>query len=117
MLAYCTALGLAEGHLVYAKGNEAGRVHEVVNAGVVIRAHTVNLAAEPAGLLSEVSRLVGSHRGWIDVLLATNGSRQTATAHRLTIAWMSRVLISWSAAADTTPTGQGSFSTVPGADR
>ena len=29
MLAYCTVLGLAEGHLVYAKGNEAAIAHEI----------------------------------------------------------------------------------------
>jgi len=44
VLAYCTALGL----------------NEVVNAGVVIRAHTLNLAAEPATLLSEVNRLAAT---------------------------------------------------------
>lgn len=60
VLAYCTALGLDEGHLVYAKGNEAGRVHEVRNAGVVIRAHTVNLDAPPTTLMGEVSDLAAA---------------------------------------------------------
>lgn len=57
VLAYCTALGLREGHLVYAKGNEAGRTHEVVNAGVVIRAHTVDIQGEPNELLAHTRRL------------------------------------------------------------
>ena len=43
MLAYCTALGLPDGHLVYAKGNATEVTHEVRRVGVVIHAHTVDL--------------------------------------------------------------------------
>lgn len=57
LLAYCTVLGLREGHLVYAKGNEHGRVHTVVNSGAVINAHTVDLTLQPTELLAQVSEL------------------------------------------------------------
>jgi 5-methylcytosine-specific restriction enzyme subunit McrC len=57
LLAYCTALGLAEGHLVYARGNEAGRVHQVVGTNVTLRAHALDLAQEPAALVQQVGTL------------------------------------------------------------
>ncbi len=41
MLAYCTALGLDTGHLVYAKGNEPAVQHQVRNAGTRILQHAV----------------------------------------------------------------------------
>jgi 5-methylcytosine-specific restriction enzyme subunit McrC len=57
MLAYCTALGLPVGHLVYAKGFEDAQEHVVRNAGVRIIAHTVDLDAEPAALLHAMAEL------------------------------------------------------------
>lgn len=57
MLAYCTALGLRDGHLVYAKGNAAQVTHEVRHVGVTIHAHTVDLDATPAALLGQVGDL------------------------------------------------------------
>ena len=57
MLAYCTALRLPVGHLVYAKGNEAGRVHRVAGAAVTLRAHAVDLSLPPNELLLEVDRI------------------------------------------------------------
>ncbi len=57
VFAYATALGLPISHLVYAKGNEVGRVHDVVNAGVRIHAHTLDLLLPPAELLQQVDRL------------------------------------------------------------
>ena len=59
MLAYCTALELADGHLVYAKGNAAEVRHEVRHAGVTIHAHTVDLDTPPAELLAQVVKLAG----------------------------------------------------------
>lgn len=59
VFAYATVLGLADGHLVYAKGNEEPRVHDVVNAGVRIHAHTLDLTAVPADLLAQVEALAG----------------------------------------------------------
>lgn len=57
MLAYCTALGLPEGHLVYARGNALEVTHEVRRVGVVIHAHTVDLDTPPAALLGRMSDL------------------------------------------------------------
>lgn len=60
MLAYCTALGLPEGHLVYAKGNAPQRSHQVRHTGILIHQHALDLDQAPAGLLGEVRSL--AHR-------------------------------------------------------
>ncbi|MEV5846916.1 restriction endonuclease [Streptomyces sp. NPDC051985] len=57
MLAYCTALGLREGHLVYAKGNAPHAAHTVRHAGIVIHQHALDLDQEPSGLLSDVGKV------------------------------------------------------------
>ncbi len=70
MLAYCTALGLSEGHLVYAAGQSGGRVHEVrgsrrpdAGAGepyggnVRLHQHVLDLDREPADLLAALREL------------------------------------------------------------
>ncbi|MBK8445255.1 MAG: restriction endonuclease [Micropruina sp.] len=57
LLAYCTVLGLPVGHLVYAKGEEHAMTHRVSGSGVQLVAHTLDLTAEPALLLSEISQL------------------------------------------------------------
>jgi len=57
MLAYCTRLGLPMGWLVYAKGNEAGATHEVVGAGIEVRARVLDLALAPKELLASVDGL------------------------------------------------------------
>jgi 5-methylcytosine-specific restriction enzyme subunit McrC len=53
-------LGLLEGHLIYAKGNEPAIEHSVRRTGAVIHCHAVNLAAPPAALLKQVSALAKS---------------------------------------------------------
>ncbi|MEU0843664.1 restriction endonuclease [Streptomyces sp. NPDC005962] len=55
MLAYCTALGLREGHLVYAKGHAPHAAHRVRHAGIVIHQHALGLDQEPAGLLTDIA--------------------------------------------------------------
>ncbi|MEU6096198.1 restriction endonuclease [Streptomyces sp. NPDC047079] len=55
MLAYCTALGLREGHLVYAKGNASHAAHRVRHAGILIRQHALDLDQQPAGLLADIA--------------------------------------------------------------
>lgn len=50
MLAYCTALGLPSGHLLYAKGNAPQETHRVRRSGIVIHQHAVDLDQSPAGL-------------------------------------------------------------------
>ncbi|MFG2846803.1 McrC family protein [Kitasatospora sp. NPDC048296] len=57
MLAYCTALGLREGHLVYAKGNAPHAAHVVRHAGLVIHQHALDLDRRPADLLGEIRSL------------------------------------------------------------
>ena len=57
MLAYCTVLGLSEGHLIYAKGNEEGKVHTVQNVGITIHCRALDLGLEPAALLRQVDQL------------------------------------------------------------
>ncbi|MFJ3647765.1 McrC family protein [Streptomyces murinus] len=57
MLAYCTALGLPEGHLVYAKGNAPHTAHQVRHAGIVIHQHALDLNQEPPGLLKDIDKV------------------------------------------------------------
>jgi len=57
MLAYCTVLGLDEGHLIYAKGNEPVDRHTVQESGVVIHCHALDLSVPPAKLLQQVNYL------------------------------------------------------------
>lgn len=57
MLAYCTALGLPEGHLVYAKGNAPHTAHRVRHAGTIIHQHALDLDQAPDGLLGEIRSL------------------------------------------------------------
>ena len=57
MLAYCTALGLGEGHLVYAKGNAGHAAHRVRHAGTVLHQHALDLDQDPVGLLADVAEV------------------------------------------------------------
>lgn len=57
MLAYCTALNLSEGHLIYAKGNARHTAHRVQHAGITIHQHTLNLDQPSDGLLAEIQDL------------------------------------------------------------
>ncbi|WP_306324407.1 McrC family protein [Streptomyces venezuelae] len=57
MLAYCTALGLSEGHLIYARGGALHASHQVRNAGIAIHQHVLDLEGQPAELLKTVRDL------------------------------------------------------------
>jgi 5-methylcytosine-specific restriction enzyme subunit McrC len=57
MLAYCTALGLPEGHLVYAKGNASHAAHTVRHAGIVIHQHALDLGQDHPGLLADIEKI------------------------------------------------------------
>lgn len=59
VLAYCTALGLGRGHLVYAKGNADPDRHVVRRAGVEIVCHALDLTLPPAALLGQVADIAG----------------------------------------------------------
>lgn len=50
-------LGLREGHLVYAKGNEPELVHELRGSDVAIHCHTVALECPPHELLTQIMAL------------------------------------------------------------
>lgn len=63
LLAYCTVLGVDEGHLVYAKGNGQATVHEVSGSSVRIHCHTLDLAAPPDALLAQVEAVALMIRG------------------------------------------------------
>ncbi|MGO9280810.1 MAG: McrC family protein, partial [Streptosporangiaceae bacterium] len=65
LLAYCTVLGLRNGHLVYAKGNEIAARHVVRSSGIEIRCHAIDLDQEPEQLLAQMhdlARLIASTR-------------------------------------------------------
>jgi len=57
MLAYCTVLGVAEGHLVYAKGSEQPANHDVKGRQVRIRCHSLDLSKSPQLILEGVTSL------------------------------------------------------------
>lgn len=57
MLAYCTALGLPRGHLLYARGLGPVHEHEVRRAGIVLSRRALDLDQEPGALLADVTRV------------------------------------------------------------
>ena len=80
MLAYCTALDLRRGDLVYAKGNERARSWRVRNANVTVTAHTLDLAASPDDVLGQVNGLAGRLAAGACRTSARALSREAATA-------------------------------------
>ncbi|MGQ0717762.1 MAG: McrC family protein [Pseudonocardiales bacterium] len=54
VLAYCTALHLPRGHLVYARGSSQPARHIVRYSGIEIVCHAVDLTLPPAKLLAQV---------------------------------------------------------------
>jgi 5-methylcytosine-specific restriction enzyme subunit McrC len=57
LLAYCTALQLRVGHLIYAKGNGAASVATIRNVGVRVVAHAVDLSALPTDLERQIDEV------------------------------------------------------------
>jgi 5-methylcytosine-specific restriction enzyme subunit McrC len=58
MLAYCTAFGLDQGHLVYARSDhEQSRLHTIRNRGTRIYVHAIDVEREPADVLHQVEEL------------------------------------------------------------
>jgi len=73
-LAYCTALGLPAGHLVYAKGNETAQdLH--LHGGIEVHAHALDLQLQPAELLAQVDELAQA------ILFATAHKRAAPPEH------------------------------------
>lgn len=62
LLAYCTVLGLPEGHLIYAAG-EQPQSHQIVGASIAIHCHTLDLDVAPAVLLAEIGALAATIMG------------------------------------------------------
>lgn len=57
VLAYCTALELPTGQLIYAAGNEEPATHQILNAGIRIEVIALDLDQSPTDLLAHVGRL------------------------------------------------------------
>jgi 5-methylcytosine-specific restriction enzyme subunit McrC len=54
VLAYCTALRLRCGHLVYAQGNAEPKRHVIQSSGIEIVCHALDLTLPPGKLLAQV---------------------------------------------------------------
>jgi 5-methylcytosine-specific restriction enzyme subunit McrC len=57
VLAYCTVLNLARGHLVYARGNEQPARYVVRHSGIEIVCHALDLNRPPSVVLDQVRRV------------------------------------------------------------
>jgi len=57
LLAYCTALRLKRGHLIYAKGNEEPREYSIRSTDLIIQAHALDLSGTPLQLKAAVREL------------------------------------------------------------
>ncbi|MDS2171340.1 restriction endonuclease [Nesterenkonia sp. CL21] len=57
LLAYCTVMGLREGHLIYAQGAEDPAIHDIAGADVQIHAHALDLDQPPKALVEQVEGL------------------------------------------------------------
>lgn len=62
LLAYCTALGLSCGHLLYAKGNEPAQRYTVRGSLTQLHVHAVDLELQPTELLVQVDAIAGAIR-------------------------------------------------------
>jgi 5-methylcytosine-specific restriction enzyme subunit McrC len=59
LLAYCTALNLDTGHLVYAKGNEPATIHRIANTDITVIQHTLDLDVDSVALVNQVQQIAG----------------------------------------------------------
>ncbi|GAA2207726.1 McrBC 5-methylcytosine restriction system component [Nonomuraea monospora] len=57
LISYCTALGLTEGHLVYASGTPSAQPYRIKNSDISVHAHVLDLGQRPADLASAVAAL------------------------------------------------------------
>ena len=71
LLAYCTALRLAEGHLIYARGDTQPATYVIGEAATRIVVSTVDLYQPPGQLLADLGRLAAR---------IASGTPQPATA-------------------------------------
>jgi 5-methylcytosine-specific restriction enzyme subunit McrC len=68
LTAYCTALGLREGHLIYAKGDAEARAIDIIGADITIYRHALDLALPPADLLTSIDALIDGIVGRLDIV-------------------------------------------------
>lgn len=57
LLAYCTATGLSDGHLVHAAGDEQPRRVQIVRGGPVVHTHAIDLSGRPADIAQETTKV------------------------------------------------------------
>ncbi|MFH8386862.1 McrC family protein [Kitasatospora sp. NPDC018058] len=55
LLAYCAALRLPAGHLIYAKGNAPHAAHRIRNTGIQIHQHALDLNQPPETVLADIA--------------------------------------------------------------
>lgn len=60
LLAYCTVLGLHDGHLIYAKGEAAHAAHRVHNTEIRIHQHALDLDQASDHLLAEIRAIASA---------------------------------------------------------
>lgn len=57
LTAYCTALGLTRGHLVYAAGSPAATHHQIQRTGIILTAHALELSAPVETILEQLRQI------------------------------------------------------------
>lgn len=62
LTAYSTALGLREGHLIYAKCDATSHAVDIVGADITIYCHALDLTAPPDVLQASIDMLVEAMR-------------------------------------------------------
>lgn len=62
LLAYCTALGVSDGHLIYAKGFGEARTYRIRSTDIQIHCHTLDLEVGPDELLGQIGNLAAQIR-------------------------------------------------------
>jgi 5-methylcytosine-specific restriction enzyme subunit McrC len=82
MLAYCTALQLAEGYLVYAHGQAEPTTYEIRGAGIHIVVATLDLGQPPDLLLAQLARLAERIARRVTDLHETTPSSSVPSASR-----------------------------------
>ena len=58
LISYCTALGLTDGHLVYASGTPLAEPYQIKNSAIRVHVHVLDLNQEPTDLANVVAALV-----------------------------------------------------------
>lgn len=59
LTAYCTALGVGHGHLVYASGAPAATRHDIRRTAIAVTAHALDLAAPVPELVARIDHIAG----------------------------------------------------------